>query len=95
MSKDSKAMQLVTANRLGDGIVVYLGTDNGWHENIREAALVDSGVEALLDVAAIDVAANRVVDPYAIDVSDAYVPVTQREAVRAAGPTIPFGAAAR
>lgn len=92
------AAQVITANRLRDGIVIYLqahGDHHHWCENIRDASVFDAGdVDAMLARAARDVRENRVVDPYAIGVSADRTPLTQREAVRAGGPTIPYGACA-
>lgn len=97
MSKrNSGALQMITANRLSDGVVIYLQThadSHHWREAIGEASVFDaSGVDAMLAQAAIDVRENRIVDPYAIAVSAELAPLTQREAVRADGPTIAYGA---
>ncbi len=90
------AAQVITANRLRDGIVIYLQAHGGhhhWCENIREASVFDPGdVDAMLAQAAVDVAENNIVDPYAIAVSPDHTPMTQREVVRACGPTIAYGA---
>ncbi len=90
------AAQVITANRLRDGIVIYLqahGDHHHWCENIRDASVFDAGdVDAMLTQAAADVRENRVVDPYAIGVGADHSPLTQREAVRAGGPTIAYGA---
>ncbi|MFZ5932082.1 MAG: DUF2849 domain-containing protein [Pseudomonadota bacterium] len=90
------AAQVITANRLRDGIVIYLqahGDHHHWCENIRDASVFDAGdAEAMLAQAAADVRENRIVDPYAIGVSADHTPLTQREAVRAGGPTIAYGA---
>lgn len=90
----ASAAQVITANRLRDGIVIYLqahGDHHHWCENIRDASVFDAGdVDALLIQAARDVRENRIVDPYAIGVSADHTPLTQREAVRAGGPTIAY-----
>ncbi len=94
--RNSSATQVITANRLRDGVVIYLrinGDDHRWCENIREASIFDAkNVEEMLGRAATDVRENRIIDPYAIDVSADHTPLTQREAVRAGGPTIVYGA---
>ncbi|MSP43259.1 MAG: DUF2849 domain-containing protein, partial [Alphaproteobacteria bacterium] len=76
---------------------IYLqmhGDHHHWCENIREAAILDAGgVEAMLARAQTDVRENRIIDPYAIEVTPDHAPVTQRETVRAGGPTIAYGAA--
>ncbi|MEQ1887666.1 MAG: DUF2849 domain-containing protein [Alphaproteobacteria bacterium] len=88
--------QVITANRLRDGIVIYLrahGDHFHWSENIRDASVFEAGdVNAVLARASVDVRENRIVDPYAIGVGADHTPLTQREAVRAGGPTIPYGA---
>ena len=89
------AAQVITANRLRDGIVIYLqahGDHHHWCENIRDASVFDAGdADAMLARAAGDVRENRIVDPYAIGVNADHTPLTQREAVRAGGPTITYG----
>lgn len=89
------AAQVITANRLRDGIVIYLqthGDHHHWCENIREASVFKAGdVDAMLERAHVDVRENHIVDPYAIGVSAEHTPLTQREAVRAGGPTIAYG----
>lgn len=87
------ALKAVTANRLVDGLVVYLGAD-GWVEMIAAARSVE-GKEAaatLLAEAEPDVAACRVVGPYVIDVvtgeAGTLRATSERERIRALGPTI-------
>ncbi len=87
-------LKVLTANRLGDGIVVFLGAEGGWDERLE--ALVPIRDEATLSQrtarAEDDAAANRVVDPYVIDVAaddrGRLHPLRLREAIRAAGPTV-------
>ena len=80
---------VVTANRLIDGIVVYLAKDGGWTEEIGRARLAETEdeVKALEAEAAKDVAARKVVAVYPMDVavSDGTVdPLSVRERIRAA-----------
>jgi len=86
------ALKAVTANRLSDGLVVYLGA-GGWVETIAAARSVE-GKEAaavLLAEAEPDVAACRVVGPYVIDVvpdeAGVLKATSERERIRALGPT--------
>jgi hypothetical protein len=87
-----EAKAAVTANRLGDGLVVWLTANHEWVEDFRDAEIfagpaidvgVAEGVEAekrLLVVAA-----------YAVDVDmtkDGPVPVKTRERVRVLGPSV-------
>lgn len=90
------ATQLITANRLRDGIVIYFqlrGDHHLWCENIREASILQADeTDAMLARAARDVQDNLIVDPYVIGIGSDHRPVTQRESVRAGGPTIAYGA---
>jgi hypothetical protein len=84
-------MEVITANSLGDGRVVFL-TATGWSQDVDEALLLDSKeatARAMLRANA-DAAANWVVEPYAIEVSrtvTGVVPARLRERIRAGGPT--------
>jgi Protein of unknown function (DUF2849) len=80
---------IVTANRLTDGIVVYLAKDGGWTEAIDRARLAETEDEtkALEALAARDVAARKVVAVYPMEVAlrDGTVdPLSVRERIRAA-----------
>jgi hypothetical protein len=80
---------VVTANRLIDGIVVYLAKDGGWTEEIGQARLAETEdeVKALEETAAKDVAGRKVVAVYPMDVAvrDGTVdPLSVRERIRAA-----------
>ena len=84
--------QVVTANRLGDGLVVYLTADGGWSEALAAAAIVgdEQASAALLAEGEAAAAAQRVVEPYLIDVVPAtggFVPARYRELIRATGPS--------
>ena len=56
---------VVTANRVGDGAVVYRRADGGWTTDLRAAAVTTDGSTArdLIQAAAAD--GRRAVDPYA------------------------------
>lgn len=85
--------QVITASRLTDGAVVFLGQGRAWVERLREAEVftsVETSAEALA-AAAKDEQANHVLDIYAIDVAakdGTMAPVKLREAIRAQGPTV-------
>jgi sulfite reductase (NADPH) hemoprotein beta-component len=84
-------MEIITANSLGDGRVVFQ-THTGWSQNIEQAEVLDSADATALALARakIAAAANRVVEPYAIEVKrgpGGLVPVRLRERIRAEGPT--------
>lgn len=84
--------KVLTANRLSDGAVVYLGAD-GWSEWIENARVAGDG-ETAADLEACGtraVAERQVVDPYLIEVREdagRLAPARLRERIRAAGPTV-------
>lgn len=84
---------VITANRLTDGVVVFQTVDKGWSENFNRAS-VCADPQATADALARakqDEAANVVVDAYAVAVEERnghIAPKALREAIRAAGPTI-------
>ncbi len=85
--------QVLTANRLADGIVVFFGPDEAWVERIGEASVFADAAQATTALAAARKAedANVVLDVYAIEVAEkngAVAPIRLREAIRASGPTI-------
>ncbi len=83
----------VTANRLSDGEVVWLGTNGRWVETVDSALVLSTEEEraaALAQAHQAD-ADNIVLEPYEIDVQaeqGAVIPVRLREQIRAAGPTM-------
>ena len=92
MSKTAE-LSVLTANRLGDGIVVFLDFEGAWSENISEALAARSPdeVRQLQDRGAHDAARNLVVEPYLVEVRETaggLVPIRYRERVRVAGPSI-------
>ena len=83
--------QVLTANRLKIGEVVYWG-GRGWVPNFDEAEVLSGAdAETALKGAADWVLKGAVVGPYLFDVREKagqIVPVKVREAIRAAGPTV-------
>lgn len=80
---------VVTANRLRDGIVVYLAPDGRWTEEIGHARIAETEdeIKALEDQAALAVKAREVVAVYSMDVAlhdGAVDPLSVRERIRAA-----------
>jgi uncharacterized protein DUF2849 len=80
---------VVTANRLVDGIVVYLASDGSWTEEIGRARLAETEEEtkALEEEAAKAVKERRVVAvyPMAVEIKEGAVhPLSVRERIRAA-----------
>lgn len=84
---------VITANRLGDGVVVYRTIDGAWSTEISAAAVATTADHAktLLAAAAADFV--RAVDPYVAPVelaAGAVLPGNLREKIRASGPTFPL-----
>src|SRR5262249_9349177 len=87
------SVQIITANRLRDGAVVYLGPGYGLVERLEAAQrlVTKDEVEAALAEAARYVRARLIVNPYAVDATETargLVPARRREVIRAAGPTV-------
>ena len=84
--------QILTANRLKLGEVVYWNAARGWVSRFDEADILpDDKAEGVLAAAAEWVRKQEVVALYLFDVrieSGKAVPVKIREAIRAAGPTV-------
>jgi len=84
----------ITANRLSDGVVVFLASDFVWSEKLSEALVLhsDADAEEALQTAETRDSFTRVVSPYSIDVeihADQQTPrpLRLRERIRATGPT--------
>lgn len=84
--------QVVIANRLGDGIVVFLGSDRRWVERVEgvSPAMSPEEAEKLLELALQAERDQEVVGPILADVEQRdgdWIPIKRREAIRAMGPT--------
>jgi len=84
---------VITANRLTDGVVVFQTAGDGWTEDFNRAAVLPDpqATAGALKRAKQDEANNIVVDAYAVVVEERnghLAPKALREAIRAAGPTI-------
>ena len=85
--------QVITANRLDDGVVVFFGPQGQWGEALGDSnVLCDAATAATaLASAKLDEERDIVIEPYLIDVVDkngALAAKHLREVIRAAGPTI-------
>ncbi len=82
---------VITANRVGDGAVVYRTPDGGWTTQLDRAAVAATGTEAsklLADAIADDLGVvGAYVAPVFVD-RDGVRPGNLREAIRLRGPTI-------
>ena len=90
------ALQIVTANRLRDGRVVYLAEGETWTEQVTAAVVAEdqAAADTLLGIAARAVAHQEVVEPYLIAVDERggqVAPIRYREAIRATGPSVDAG----
>ena len=81
--------QMLTANRLKDGGVVYWKA-GGWAERLMDGDVFAEAAdaEAALAAAQLFVAGNIVVNPYLFEVRADRHPVKEREIIRAAGPSV-------
>ena len=91
------AMQMIIANTLSDGFVVFLTAEHGWTSDIAAGAVAESeaDAQALLAAAQAAEARNEVIDPYLIEISiesGQRAPVEYREFIRATGPSFPLPA---
>jgi hypothetical protein len=88
-------MQMIIANTLADGFVVFLTGDNSWSNDIAAGAIAetDAQAEQLLSTAKQAESDNLVIDPYLIpiEIEDGVrKPTEYREYIRATGPTVPI-----
>ena len=86
-------IQVVSANDLFDGEVVYLTEHGTWSRELRDAAMADKheAAAALIEIA--NRQPERVVGPYLIDVDQETGQITPshiREKLREGGPSIAF-----
>ena len=102
MFKEAKAgpKKAITANRLSDGLVVFLTESGDWSLSVGEAQVFSDGteLEEALDYAKEQTDARVVLEAYAIDVEiveNKPVPARLREKIRADGPTVVYGDAER
>ncbi len=84
--------QVISANRLSDGIVVFRASGGAWVEQLRDAEILPdaSAVKAAMGLVEKDVLANHVIEVAAFDVAvkgDHVEPVHLRDKIRAKGPT--------
>lgn len=89
--------KVLTANRLADGIAVWLDANGNWTTSLQDA-LVARHTEAessLQEIGKRDFAENKVVDVDLVDIREEngqIRPIRLRERIRAEGPTVKYGA---
>jgi hypothetical protein len=93
-SRKGAQFQAVTANRLTDGVVVYLTADDSWSESLQDAEVAEGkeAADALLARGqAFFEPKNYVLDVYLFEVEktdQGIRAVSVRETIRQAGPTV-------
>jgi hypothetical protein len=92
MAHQNQGLQMLTANRLRDGDVLYRKSD-GWVLMLADGEVYadPAKADAALAAATTELARNEFVAPYLFEVRDVngkIVPVKEREIIRAAGPTV-------
>jgi hypothetical protein len=90
----------VTANDLRTGAVVFRRPDGRWSEEVMGADIVltQEAADALLASARADHDACLVVEPVLVEITmtgNRPSPTRLRERIRAEGPTVPYGEAAK
>ncbi|MDF1722361.1 MAG: DUF2849 domain-containing protein [Minwuia sp.] len=83
--------EIITANRLGDGLVIFL-TTTGWSANINAAEVSETKDATAVLLARAEADAGNVVGPYAVAVTrqaDGSLHAQKyREALRTRGPSV-------
>ena len=86
------ALQVITGNRLADGVSVWFAGAEGWAEHVEQAsAYAAPEIEAALAQAMPPDAELEVVDIRPVEVvreNGALMPVAHREQIRARGPSV-------
>lgn len=90
--RDAEGTSVVTANRLLDGRIVWLGADGEWKTLIQDAEpYANSAIEDVLKRCNAHAQQEALVGIYGVQVTrtaSGLRPVTSRERIRAAGPTV-------
>jgi hypothetical protein len=85
--------QMVTANRLRDGAVVFLAAGGRWTTRVGEGHVAETEAHAAALLRAAEGAPTEVVGPYLIEVAaegGSWVPLRYRERIRSQGPSTGF-----
>jgi len=90
--------KVLTANRLTDGISVWLGANGEWVASLKDAFLArhEEAVAAIVAAGDQALADNRIVDVNVIEIEETPSgprPFRLRERIRAGGPTIDYATA--
>jgi Protein of unknown function (DUF2849) len=92
MAHQNQGLQMLTANRLRDGDVLYRKGD-GWVPMLADGDIYtdQASADAALAAATAELVRNEFVAPYLFEVREVngkIIPVKEREIIRAAGPTV-------
>jgi hypothetical protein len=92
MARENQGSQMLTANRLRDGDVLYRKGD-GWVPMLADGDVYanQASADAALAAATVELTRNEFVAPYLFEVREVngkIIPVKEREIIRAAGPTV-------
>ncbi|MFO1249109.1 MAG: DUF2849 domain-containing protein [Alphaproteobacteria bacterium] len=92
MAHQNHGLQMLTANRLRDGDVLYR-KGSGWVPMLADADVYkdQASADAALAAATSELPRNEFVAPYLFEVRESggkIIPVKEREIIRAAGPTV-------
>ncbi|MEQ8736039.1 MAG: DUF2849 domain-containing protein [Rhodospirillaceae bacterium] len=82
---------VISANRLEDGVVVYLTQTDEWSVNVADARVVtDDDLDCVQNIGLDAEGRNHVVESYAVEVgaSGTVLPSRLRERIRSHGPTV-------
>lgn len=93
MAKAPKGPQVMTANALSEGDVLFLSKDNKWVLDLQQAQIGEGEAElaAMEATGAQGVANNLLIEPYFIEIEQTegrISPVTTREKMRSLGPSV-------
>ncbi len=97
MEDQGEIFKVITANRLRDGVIVYYVNDGAgaWVEDISAATPFDeTSLAGALEKAKASEQACQVVGIYPTEVAARNKPLSARERIRAAGPSVKYGHAA-
>jgi len=91
----SNSLNIISANDLRSGLNVYFTQHEGtarWETNSALASVYsEDQLSAAFDHAKKDMENNLVIDCVIIPVDDNHKPITIREKIRAAGPSVKYG----
>lgn len=95
MSDENDSFQIITANLLGSGGIVYMtldGGQSGWSESISDAHIFEADqTDEMLAFTESEAAASVVVGAYPIEITGNREPLSARERIRAKGPSVAYG----